>query len=424
MDRNPTNNDPDNLAVLCLPHHDEYDSKRSQSKGLTEGELKKHRGNLYEIVAKKDSELRFPNPLYAEGDTNDGTSKFVLASAKILGQLLEAYDAEKFRLEHSNIPTGNMILQLGQVAVDAGEFDAALEALVMLLRLACDHYDSGAFRYKGLNKLPAANAFTAAIRLLERFIVEDIGFFERSVKRMQLYAMIQDQPMPQLREYKEMPRGSFDVVFTILWHVLRDVVAWMDEEGSFPAREAMYTARMDKTALSASVSRTITKSLADLLMGLGVLISSNGTPFPASLHLPRIVGTDRLGTSFDTDEPPAVSDEEAMIRERLRNLAQACLLVLDLPEAEYKQLLSNLEYRLAAIIGTSTVRKAKTDTLQQGIDAVRGRAVVPGHHTVVITTSSDSDRDQIQAAYRDALAQGQAIAQTLKGLLLKQRPIT
>ena len=47
LDRNPCNNDPDNLAFLCLEHHDEYDSSTSQSKGFTKEELKRYRVELY-----------------------------------------------------------------------------------------------------------------------------------------------------------------------------------------------------------------------------------------------------------------------------------------------------------------------------------------------------------------------------------------
>ena len=47
LDQNPCNNDPDNLAFLCLEHHDEYDSSTSQSKGLTKEELKRYREELY-----------------------------------------------------------------------------------------------------------------------------------------------------------------------------------------------------------------------------------------------------------------------------------------------------------------------------------------------------------------------------------------
>lgn len=47
VNRRPNDNRQENLAFLCLPHHDEYDTKRSQSKGLTPGELRKYVAKLY-----------------------------------------------------------------------------------------------------------------------------------------------------------------------------------------------------------------------------------------------------------------------------------------------------------------------------------------------------------------------------------------
>jgi len=47
INRKPNDNRQENLAFLCLPHHDEYDTKRSQSKGLTPGELRKYVTKLY-----------------------------------------------------------------------------------------------------------------------------------------------------------------------------------------------------------------------------------------------------------------------------------------------------------------------------------------------------------------------------------------
>ena len=38
----------DNLVFLCLPHHDQYDTLTSQSKGLTENEVRHHRDWLYD----------------------------------------------------------------------------------------------------------------------------------------------------------------------------------------------------------------------------------------------------------------------------------------------------------------------------------------------------------------------------------------
>lgn len=46
LDKDRSNNDIDNLAFLCLYHHDLYDSNTSQSKNLTIREVKAYRDEL------------------------------------------------------------------------------------------------------------------------------------------------------------------------------------------------------------------------------------------------------------------------------------------------------------------------------------------------------------------------------------------
>jgi hypothetical protein len=53
IDRDPCNSDESNLAFLCLKHHDEYDTRTSQSKGLTPDELRHYRDALYAHLAKR-----------------------------------------------------------------------------------------------------------------------------------------------------------------------------------------------------------------------------------------------------------------------------------------------------------------------------------------------------------------------------------
>ena len=48
LDEVPSNNRFENLAYLCLDHHDEYDGSTSQSKSLTIQEVKKFREELYQ----------------------------------------------------------------------------------------------------------------------------------------------------------------------------------------------------------------------------------------------------------------------------------------------------------------------------------------------------------------------------------------
>jgi len=50
LDRNSSNNDPENLAFLCLEHHSEYDSRSYQAKGYTIPEVKRYRSELYSAI--------------------------------------------------------------------------------------------------------------------------------------------------------------------------------------------------------------------------------------------------------------------------------------------------------------------------------------------------------------------------------------
>jgi len=51
IDRDASNPSFDNLAWLCLNHHDEYDTRRSQSKGFTPEELRQYRDETHSFVA-------------------------------------------------------------------------------------------------------------------------------------------------------------------------------------------------------------------------------------------------------------------------------------------------------------------------------------------------------------------------------------
>ena len=50
LSKDPSRIDEDDLIYLCLNHHDRYDSRTSQSKGLTAGELREYRARLYKAV--------------------------------------------------------------------------------------------------------------------------------------------------------------------------------------------------------------------------------------------------------------------------------------------------------------------------------------------------------------------------------------
>jgi hypothetical protein len=71
LDHNATNNSLENLAWLCLLHHDQYDSVHRQAKGITINEVKKYRSQLYGRLAVRklqDNDHEYPRPSRIESD--------------------------------------------------------------------------------------------------------------------------------------------------------------------------------------------------------------------------------------------------------------------------------------------------------------------------------------------------------------------
>src|SRR5688572_13444448 len=54
LDKDSSNSKEDNLAFLCLEHHNDYDSISRQAKGYREGEVRTYRDALYEFLENRD----------------------------------------------------------------------------------------------------------------------------------------------------------------------------------------------------------------------------------------------------------------------------------------------------------------------------------------------------------------------------------
>ena len=54
LDGDASNSKEDNLAFLCLEHHDQFDSRTSQGKGFTKDEVVYYRDQLYKDVQEED----------------------------------------------------------------------------------------------------------------------------------------------------------------------------------------------------------------------------------------------------------------------------------------------------------------------------------------------------------------------------------
>jgi hypothetical protein len=100
LDRDRTNNALENLCWLCLEHHDEYDTKTSQAKGLTRDEVRACRDALYAALpnilaggpSKAESLHRVERVVQTMGSTR-------LAIGSIRGDVRIAHLGE-----HSEVP--------------------------------------------------------------------------------------------------------------------------------------------------------------------------------------------------------------------------------------------------------------------------------------------------------------------------------
>ena len=121
LDRNPSNNCLDNLAWLCLPHHDQYDSVRRQTKRLTLEEVKSYRERLYSQLSALMSKSADERDEQLEGAESDSALEIIhrysdadkavtkTAITEILNRIEQiyqfghAYDAAMDSMEKQNI---------------------------------------------------------------------------------------------------------------------------------------------------------------------------------------------------------------------------------------------------------------------------------------------------------------------------------
>lgn len=110
VDRDPANNDPDNLVFLCLDHHAEYDSTSRQTKGLTPAELRVYRTSLYASIQSEWSKPAAFTPAVADP----------LAAVSGHYVLERPGSSAEFQISH----LGNGVMQVSGLAVWSGASSA------------------------------------------------------------------------------------------------------------------------------------------------------------------------------------------------------------------------------------------------------------------------------------------------------------
>jgi hypothetical protein len=86
LDGDRSNSEISNLAFLCLRHHDQYDSRTSQSKGLTKDEVRTYRDRLYANLSSIIASRRRAGDVSVSADISAGDgSKAKGGDARIEG---------------------------------------------------------------------------------------------------------------------------------------------------------------------------------------------------------------------------------------------------------------------------------------------------------------------------------------------------
>jgi hypothetical protein len=340
LDRNPLNNTRENLVALCLQHHDEYDTKRRQTKSLTDKEVKVYRQKLYDVLEQKDKDLILAWQMPGQGMQSE------LTSGLILGQIVQQFDRDRSAVEGGQRVNGMAMAHLAQEAIwRYGDFAAAREALLSLLRIYANepptHFCTsvegetiplGFSYHHPQTRRPKASNENSLMRILITTYQADADHASRAIELLRLYALKQDKPFTSLDQLEQIPSSAFGAVATIL--------AVTCHEAS--SRGEMLLAKECATAL------------IDLLFGVGVALGKRGISLPSldPKILIRAVGCYRW----------IEHDELAVLL-----WAQLANLIAELPDEPLKAATSRKYIPTIFSIGID---------LEEGLFADEGRAVI------------------------------------------------
>ena len=160
IDRDCANNNPSNLAALCLHHHDTYDTTPRQTKKLTAQELSHYRDILYDIIEKRRGIIT------SKVLDSNGLASQTKGDTRRLGLLVEAYDEDSDRERPNGIGLLNLIKRF---ALEEGDFLATQEGVKFLLRLIHREnkvYAEGSVYLLRFNPMPIASPLVSLIKLL------------------------------------------------------------------------------------------------------------------------------------------------------------------------------------------------------------------------------------------------------------------
>lgn len=379
LDRDRENNNPDNLVALCLEHHDEYDSRRSQSKGIKIDEVKHYRGELDKIIQKQDEQLSLPAI---------GSNTIATPSARLLGQVLFAFDNEMQRLQAHLYPNGIALANLGRIAIEEeGDFDVAIEVFISLIRLSTTAMRDNkifAIHYSGS---PTATPALGAVESLHRMQKKDFGLFVNAIHRTRVHALVGDSPFSSLSDYTKVPDKSFEVITSVL-----------------------YACRLNTNyRFSDWAAQIMAEQLFDLLLGIAFVIVQRGIEL---LEPPSKIW-------IDLQAERCVGEDES---EDLLPFVRLANKIASLPKALFDRVLTRPNYRVGIRDVIVDIDKGYEQT--EAIETIRRWAVVPFY---AITPPMQVKSEDVKKECLDLIHQvneiGSKVGDRIREYLLSERKI-
>ena len=381
IDGNRSNNKADNLVWLCLEHHDQYDSRTSQTKNLTANELKHYKNDLHEIVLKQNLQS-----FLVKDNSSQATKTEYYSSGYLLGSLLEVYDRELANLERHNRPNGIKLYNLARIAAsEEGDFFAARQAFASVLRLG------GECEKKGMQRVLNDNTRTASVvsageNILDCFARIDLNLFASAIFEARSFVIRGESSFVEYDPIVSAPTPAFYPFTQILCRFGRNHL--QDEY--------------------LETVQTIGKALGDLALSVAMLLSAQDVSLPLP---PEVIwmscGGDRV--------VPEGEDK------RLEPFIWIANQIAHLPEPIYQAALKSFRFILSTMHGSKpTKSSSKAETT---IALLRKWMIFPGQATICISSRSKKDYELIEAVIVEMKNVGAIVATAAHAFVAKERAL-
>ncbi len=383
IDSNRANNKKQNLVWLCLEHHNQYDSRTSQSKNITASEIKHYRDNLIGVVQKQDLQIAFPS-------TNGSPSQNKIeynSSGYLVGSIFEAYDREVANLAKHNRPNGIKLKNLAKIAaVEEGDFFAARQAFLALLRLGGECEVTGGQRTGITDPVQTASVISAAEEVLICFASTDFSLFLGAIHEAREVAIKGDSSFTDFDPVTSGPSPIFYPFGQVLCRL-----------------GCRFINPKDKT-----YSKLVGEALKDLALSAAMLLHVQELTLPSP---PEVIWMSIGGERVVPDGEDKRLEPFVWIANRIAYLS----------EPAYQAAVQELRFILAT--GSVQVNKIKGHSAETTISLLKRWIVFPGHAIICLSVKSKKDIKPVDEYIEEVKQVGTRVATAAHAFVVKEREL-